>query len=362
MIYRGAYTRQYHLPLRNDLAHNRTDRFDTDTTDGAVPMRRRRFIATGAGVGVGLLAGCSGSNDSGGSDGSSGDVTSTDGTGDDDTSMDDGGAVGAFRLLISDQPAAIGDFDSLDVSFSRARIFRAGADGATATEGGDETEATETVEATETDETATAEATETNETATAEPTEAAEMDDVDQPEDEADEDETEDEEGDDNNGFVVRELDGATVDLTEVVGDKAISVLDGELEAGRYSKIELYAESVDGVVDGESVDVKIPSGKLQIVKSFEVVGGESVEFVFDINVVKKGNGGYNLLPVISKSGVAGEDVDVEEVGGDETEADAGGNSTDTDAETEVETTEIDGTDRDSITASGRGGNETTTAE
>lgn len=314
-------------------------------------MRRRRFIATGAGVGVGLLAGCSGSSDSGGSDGSSGDGTSTDGTSDSDTTTDDGGAVGAFRLLISDQPAAIGDFDSLDVSFSRARIFHAGGEDTES-----ETEATETAEATEMNETATAEATEINETATAEPTETAEMDDEDQTAD-ADDEETDDEEGD-NNGFVVRELDGATVDLTEVVGDKAISVLDGELEEGQYSKIELYAESVDGIVDGESVDVKIPSEKLQITKSFEVVAGESVEFVFDINVVKKGNGGYNLLPVISKSGVAGKDVEVEEVGDDESE-ETDDESDDDDEETEVETTGIDETDRDSMTESDRGGNETT---
>ncbi len=312
-------------------------------------MRRRRFIATGAGVGVGLLAGCSGSSDSGGSDGTSGDGTSDGGSTDEDAMTDDGGTVGTFRLLISDQPAAIGDFDSLDVSFSRARIFHAGGE-----DTGSETEATEPAGATETNETATTEATETNETATAEPTETAEMDDGDQPEDEADEDETEDEEGDDNNGFVVRDLDGATVDLTEVVGDKAIGVLDGELEAGRYSKIELYAESVDGA----SVDVKIPSEKLQLTKPFEVVAGESVDFVFDINVVKKGNGGYNLLPVISESGVAGKDVEVEEVG-EGTDAD---DNDDDDEETEVETTETEETDRDSMTESDQRGNETTAAE
>ena len=39
---------------------------------------------------------------------------------------------------------------------------------------------------------------------------------------------------------------------------------------------------------------------------------ESLEFVFDINVVQRGRGtGYNLLPVIDGSGVNGEDVDVE---------------------------------------------------
>ena len=256
-------------------------------------MRRRRFIAAGAGVGLGLLAGCSGSDSGTGGEGSDG--------GDATTTTGDGGAVGAFRLLISDQPAAIGDFDSLDVSFSRARIFRAGE--ATPETGTDGTETT------------------------AEPTETDDDGD--------DESETEaDDEDEDEGGFVVRDLDGATVDLTDVVGDRAIGVLDGELEAGRYSKIELYAESVDGVVDGESVDVKIPSGKLQITKPFEVVAGDSVEFVFDINVVRKGNGGYNLLPVISESGVAGKDVDVSEVDGDdaEGEADEAGDSDEADDE------------------------------
>ncbi|MFB6224480.1 MAG: DUF4382 domain-containing protein [Haloarcula sp.] len=270
-------------------------------------MRRRRFIATGAGVGAGLLAGCTGSNDSGGTDGTS-----------DDSTMDDSNAVGAFRLLISDQPAAIGDFDSLDVSFSKTRIFHAG-----------ENTETETVESPE--------------TGTAEPTETADVNDGEDEDDKAEADGNDDRDGEGSDGFVVRELDGVTVDLTKVVGDKAISVLDGELEAGRYSKIELYAESVDGVVDGESVNVKVPSGKLQIIESFEVVAGESVDFVFDINVVKKGNGGYNLLPVISESGVSGKDVEVEEV-------DEGGDADD-------ETTAVETTP-----ASDQGGNETTAGE
>ncbi|AUG48795.1 hypothetical protein BVU17_00585 [Haloarcula taiwanensis] len=302
-------------------------------------------MATGAGVGVGLLAGCSGSSDSGGSDGTSGDGTSAGGSTDEDAMTDDGGTVGTFRLLISDQPAAIGDFDSLDVSFSKARIFRAK----------DSEETDERADATKTEatEAATAEATETE---TAESTEMDTADD--DAEDEAEDGEDMDEEADeDEGGFEVRDLDGATVDLTEVVGDKAIGVLDGELEAGRYSKIELYAESVDGVVDGESVDVKIPSEKLQLTKPFEVVAGESVEFVFDINVVKKGTGGYNLLPVISESGVAGKDVEIEEVDSNSVE-----DAADDEKENSDDTADDEETERDSMTDSDRGGNETTTAE
>jgi hypothetical protein len=180
--------------------------------------------------------------------------------------------AGTFRLLISDQPIAIDEFESLEVSLDRARIFRRGREN---DEDGEDTPGG-------------------NETATATATP-----------------ETEDEDGE---GFSVVDLDGATVDLTRVVGDRAITVFDGELPAGRYTKIELYAADVGGVVDGDAVDVTIPSGKLQLTKPFEVGADEPVEFVFDINVVKRGqSGGYNLLSVVSESGVAGRDVSVTEV-------------------------------------------------
>ena len=81
-------------------------------------MKRRMFVTTTASLGTALLAGCSGGDGSGSNDdGSSGSSTDDSGTG-----------VGSFRLLISDQPAAIEDFDSLDVTLSSARVFQAGDD------------------------------------------------------------------------------------------------------------------------------------------------------------------------------------------------------------------------------------------
>jgi hypothetical protein len=108
----------------------------------------------------------------------------------------------------------------------------------------------------------------------------------------------------------------------------SIGVLDGKLATGQYSKIELYVSDVEGIVGGESVPVKVPSNKLQITKSFEITPGGTVDFIFDISVVEKGQGGYNLLPVISKSGVAGEDVDVEEVDADNKQPTESGTATD----------------------------------
>ena len=68
---------------------------------------------------------------------------------------------------------------------------------------------------------------------------------------------------------------------------------------------------VTGVLDpsGDPVTLKLPSSKLQIVKPFEIVAGApAVDFVFDIAVVAAGNVKspqgikYLLLPVIGESG------------------------------------------------------------
>ncbi|MEF8777998.1 MAG: DUF4382 domain-containing protein, partial [Natronomonas sp.] len=265
-----------------------------------------------------MLAGCSGETTGSDpdDDGSSSDAT------------DSGGSTaGTFRLLISDQPVAIDDFDELNVSFDRASIFSEDAE-----EAEEETDDTETESEIEDDEPAVENETDDDEPEDIEnetedePEAETEAETKDEPEDETEDDGPDD---DDERGFHIIELDNATVDLTQVVGDKAVDVFEGDLEEGRYTKIELYAADVEGIVEGEPVDVMIPSGKLQIVKPFEVVAGETLSFVFDINVVKKGQGQeYNLLPVISESGVAEEDVEVEEVGTEDTEATEAPNGTD----------------------------------
>ncbi|AOW81096.1 hypothetical protein HTSR_1932 [Halodesulfurarchaeum formicicum] len=229
-------------------------------------LPRRKLLAVGAGVGVSLLAGCTG-----------------------DTN---GSETGTFRLLVSDQPADIADFDRLDVTLDSARVFEGEAGTTT------EAEPTKTTSAPET----TTEETTTQEDGTTETTVEAETTTTTGTETDADE-----------RGFFRLDLEGKTVDLTQVVGEDAISVFDGELETGTYNKIELEVAAVEGIVDGEEVPVKVPSEKLQIVKPFEVTADEPVEFVFDINVIKKGPNGYNLLPVISESGVAGRDVEYREV-------------------------------------------------
>jgi hypothetical protein len=134
------------------------------------------------------------------------------------------------------------------------------------------------------------------------------------------------EENDSEAGFEIRPLNHSQANLTELVGEKALPILNTSLEAGRYAKIELYVEKVDAVLSSsETAAVNVPSEKLQIVKPFEIVPDKTTTFVFDINVVRKGHSNeYNLLPVISKSGVVGEDIDeVEEVEPKEEEEEEG---------------------------------------
>jgi hypothetical protein len=80
-------------------------------------LRRRRFLATAGATALALTAGCAGGS---GTDtpvaagyGGAGPGTTA------PTSR-----IGSSRPLISDQPTAIGDFDSLEVTLDRARIFR----------------------------------------------------------------------------------------------------------------------------------------------------------------------------------------------------------------------------------------------
>ena len=99
-----------------------TERSDESNTARA---DRRRFLAIGAGIGATLLAGCSAGSGTAGSAGES----PTDTSAEPATAEDTATVGGTFRLLISDQPVAIDEFESLDVTLDRARIFRHGGDG-----------------------------------------------------------------------------------------------------------------------------------------------------------------------------------------------------------------------------------------
>ncbi len=104
--------------------------------------------------------------------------------------------------------------------------------------------------------------------------------------------------------WIEHELDPPErVDLTELKGANATEIWSGELEDGRYTKVFIYVSTVEGVLASEEANVKLPSGKLQISKPFEVTSGEVTEFVYDITVIEAGQSGkYILQPQIGQSG------------------------------------------------------------
>lgn len=123
--------------------------------------------------------------------------------------------------------------------------------------------------------------------------------------------------------WVERDVDDVTVDLTELQGANA-TVLDRfDVPNGTYSRVFVYVSGVNGTVDGERVNVKLPSQKLHVNHEFAVGNGEEVDFVFDITVTEAGKSGkFVLKPVVSESGT---EVPIERVDdrGDDSESDRG---------------------------------------
>ncbi|MFB6268820.1 MAG: DUF4382 domain-containing protein [Halobacterium sp.] len=121
-------------------------------------------------------------------------------------------------------------------------------------------------------------------------------------------------------GWVGRDVDNRTVDLTELQGANATLLGNVTVPAGEYEKVFVHVGEVEGTLkSGEQVNVKLPSQKLHLNEGFTVDSAGGVDFVFDITVFEAGNSGkYILKPVASESGT---DVPIERVD-DEGESEA----------------------------------------
>ena len=94
------------------------------------------------------------------------------------------------------------------------------------------------------------------------------------------------------------------VNLTQLQGNRAQEIWRGNIPEGEYSKVFLEVSEVSGILlgSGEEVEIKLPSGKLQISTPFEVRSGELIDFVYDLTVVKAGKSGkYILKPQVGQS-------------------------------------------------------------
>jgi len=105
------------------------------------------------------------------------------------------------------------------------------------------------------------------------------------------------------------DADDAEVDLTLLVGDNALEIWRGDVPEGDYSEVVLYSNNVSGVLtaSGQTVEIKLLSGKLSLKGDFSVGGtAEVTDFVYDITVNVTPSGEYILQPNTNESGTGKE--------------------------------------------------------
>lgn len=221
--------------------------------------------------------------------------------------------TGTVNFYISDERNAIDEFEHLNVTISQVGFKKADVDDEEDDED-NETTSTTTASPTTTTNNTTTSTTTTTDTTTTETTtvetedtttgDAPETTGDDDAEEDEEEEEAEDDEKEDSEGWVTKQVDNVTIDLTEYQGENATLLSEFQIPNGTYTKTFVYVSSVNGTLNsGEQVNVKLPSQKLHINKDFTIGNGESVDFVFDITVFKAGNSGmYILKPVVSQSG------------------------------------------------------------
>ena len=118
----------------------------------------------------------------------------------------------------------------------------------------------------------------------------------------------------------------ATVDLVQLQGLNATVVWTAALPVGTYNKAFIYVDSVEGALKSvpptttttttaTPVTVKLPGGKLQMSKTFEITAGSVTNFVYDITVIEAGQSGkYILNPQVAQSGADQEFNEVDREG------------------------------------------------
>ena len=216
----------------------------SDDTDALDRLNRRNYLrATGAAaLGTVGLAGCVGR------------------------------ATGTLATHVTDQPADIGDFESLLVTIEGIWLGPEGA--VSGAEDGDEQEETDD-EQEETDD-------EQEETA------------------EEDGDGTDDADDNEPAGREYYEFDEPQeADLVQLQGEETQLIDDRELSVASYQFLQLHVSDVDGTLaDGGEATVDLPgNAPLTFNQAFEVREDTRTSFTADFAPVRRGTGSYLLRPV-----------------------------------------------------------------
>ncbi len=96
-------------------------------------------------------------------------------------------------------------------------------------------------------------------------------------------------------------------DLALLPGEKTQELWQGNIPIGDYTRVVIFVKQVQGVLKtGDTVEITLPSDKLQIKSSFTVSVDSVTSFTYDLTVVKTGNDKqgfkYLLKPQAGESG------------------------------------------------------------
>jgi hypothetical protein len=107
-------------------------------------------------------------------------------------------------------------------------------------------------------------------------------------------------------GWIGFEPETKTFDLAALPGEVTQELWRGNLPEGSYKQVFIDVSKVNGVLKstGGNVEIKLPANKLILSVPFEVAPGYTTSFVYDLTVIQKGNGDYQLKPQAGESGAS----------------------------------------------------------
>lgn len=87
----------------------------------------------------------------------------------------------------------------------------------------------------------------------------------------------------------------AIKDVTALIGSSDIPV-------GKYTQVRLSVDKATAVIDGNTVEMLIPSKEVRLIRGFNIVAGETtkltLDFKADLSINDIGGGKYVMKPVI----------------------------------------------------------------
>jgi hypothetical protein len=92
-----------------------------------------------------------------------------------------------------------------------------------------------------------------------------------------------------------------TFDLVALKGVTAL-VGSSDIPIGKYTQVRLSVDKATAVIDGNTVEMLVPSKEVRLIRGFEIVAGQTVkltlDFKADLSINDIGGGKYVMKPVI----------------------------------------------------------------